>query len=151
MKLSITICLQVILHNCSAIMRQVQRIFGYDYEVDEVFIAAMLTIIGYSINDTVVVFDRVREKMGGALSGEELSVVNRSITETLSRTLITSLTTFIAVFTLFCFGGASLQGFSFALLVGIVFGTYSSICIATPLAMDLARRKSLNNNSPSVS
>ena len=117
----------------------IARAFGYTYEVDEVFIAAMLTIIGYSINDTVVVFDRIRERIGMQQHDNVLAIANRSINETMSRTLITSFTTFIAVLALFIFGGEVLKGFSFALLVGIIFGTYSSICIATPLAMDLAK------------
>ena len=112
---------------------------GYAYEVDQVFIAAILTVIGYSINDTVVVFDRIRESMQLRNSNNFESVANRSINETMSRTLITSVTTLIAVVILFIFGGAVLRGFSFSLLIGIVFGTYSSIFIATPLAIDFAR------------
>lgn len=116
------------------------RACGYAFEIDQVFIAAILTIIGYSINDTVVVFDRVRERLGKNSKGNLLEVANRSINETMSRTLITSLTTFIAVFILFVFGGEVLRGFSFALLIGIVFGTYSSIFIATPLVIDLSKK-----------
>ena len=115
------------------------RACGYAFEIDQVFIAAILTIIGYSINDTVVVFDRVRERLGKASKSSLLEVANRSINETMSRTLITSLTTFIAVFILFVFGGEVLRGFSFALLIGVVFGTYSSIFIATPLVIDLSQ------------
>lgn len=114
------------------------RAFGHTFEIDQVFIAAMLTIIGYSINDTVVVFDRVRERRRIQPSSNFLAMANRSINETMSRTLITSLTTLIAVVILFIFGGEVLRGFSFALLIGIVFGTYSSIFIATPLAIDLS-------------
>mgnify|MGYP005843654665 CR=1 FL=1 len=116
------------------------RAFGYAYEIDQVFIAAILTIIGYSINDTVVVFDRIREKRGTQSTSNFLKIANQSINDTLSRTLITSLTTFLAVLTLFVWGGEALRGFSFALLVGIVFGTYSSICIATPLIIDLSKK-----------
>ncbi len=111
---------------------------GYVYEVDQVFIAAILTIIGYSINDTVVVFDRVREQQQRRPKVSLMAVANRSINETMSRTLITSFTTLIAVVILFLFGGEVLRGFSFALLVGIVFGTYSSIFIATPLVIDFS-------------
>ena len=114
------------------------RALGYAYEVDQVFIAAILTVIGYSINDTVVIFDRIRERLHMKTSGNFREVANRSINETMSRTVITSLTTLIAVLVLFIFGGEVLRGFSFSLLVGIIFGTYSSIFIATPLAIDLS-------------
>ncbi len=114
------------------------RLWGYSYEVDQVFIAAILTVIGYSINDTVVVFDRIRERMGIHTNKTLREVANLSINETMSRTLITSLTTLLAVVILFLLGGEVLRGFSFAMLVGIIFGTYSSVFIATPLAVDLA-------------
>ena len=114
------------------------RALGYAYEVDQVFIAAILTVIGYSINDTVVIFDRIRERLHMKISSNFREVANRSINETMSRTVITSLTTLIAVLVLFIFGGEVLRGFSFSLLVGIIFGTYSSIFIATPLAIDLS-------------
>ena len=117
----------------------IARFFGYTYEIDQVFIAAILTIIGYSINDTVVVFDRIRENMRTKTTSNFLDTANRAINETLSRTLITSLTTLITVLVLFIWGGEVLKGFSFALLIGIIFGTYSSICIATPLVIDLSR------------
>ncbi len=115
------------------------RALGYAYEVDQVFIAAILTIIGYSINDTVVVFDRIRERLTMNPKGNFQEAANRSINETMSRTVITSLTTLIAVLVLFLFGGEVLRGFSFSMLIGIVFGTYSSIFIATPLAIDLSK------------
>jgi len=115
------------------------RALGHAYEIDQVFIAAILTVIGYSINDTVVVFDRIRERVGMQTTPDFRNVVNRSINETMSRTLITSLTTLIAVVILFLLGGEVLRGFSFAMLIGIIFGTYSSVFIATPLAVDLAR------------
>ena len=118
----------------------IARALGYAYEIDQVFIAAVLTIIGYSINDTVVVFDRIRERMRTQAGSNFLQIANSSINETLSRTLITSLTTLIAVLILFVWGGEVLRGFSFALLVGIIFGTYSSICIATPLITDLSKK-----------
>ncbi|MEO1219289.1 MAG: protein translocase subunit SecDF, partial [Bacteroidota bacterium] len=113
------------------------KAFGYVYEVDQIFIAAILTIIGYSINDTVVVFDRIRENRRSKAGRDFLRIANNAINETLTRTLITSLTTLMAVAVLFIWGGEVLRGFSFALLIGIVFGTYSSICIATPLVIDL--------------
>ena len=118
----------------------IANLFGISYEVDQVFIAALLTIIGYSINDTVVVFDRVRENLGIKAGSEVIPVVNESINKTISRTLITSLTTFVVVLVLFLFGGPSLSGFSFALLIGIIVGTYSSIFVATPVFVDLIKR-----------
>ena len=118
----------------------IANLFGISYEVDQVFIAALLTIIGYSINDTVVVFDRVRENLGIKAGSEVIPVVNESINKTISRTLITSVTTFVVVLVLFLFGGPSLSGFSFALLIGIIVGTYSSIFVATPVFVDLIKR-----------
>ncbi len=113
------------------------RLFGISYEVDQVFIAAVLTIIGYSINDTVIVFDRIRETLSLKKKAERIEIFNLSINNTLSRTLITSITTLIVVIILFLFGGEVLKGFSFALLVGIIVGTYSSVYIATPVVIDL--------------
>lgn len=118
----------------------IANLFGISYEIDQVFIAALLTIIGYSINDTVVVFDRVRENLGIKAGSEVIPVVNESINKTISRTLITSVTTFVVVLVLFLFGGPSLSGFSFALLIGIIVGTYSSIFVATPVFVDLIKR-----------
>ena len=118
----------------------IANLFGLSYEIDQVFIAALLTIIGYSINDTVVVFDRVRENLGIKAGSDVIPVVNESINKTISRTLITSLTTFVVVLVLFLFGGPSLSGFSFALLIGIIVGTYSSIFVATPVFVDLIKR-----------
>ncbi len=115
--------------------------FGVVYEVDQVFVAAILTIIGYSINDTVVVFDRIRENMGIKSGSEMVKVFNESLNGTISRTMITSLTTLIVVIILFLFGGAVLKGFSFALLVGITVGTYSSIFIATPTVLDFYKKQ----------
>ena len=115
--------------------------FGVVYEVDQVFVAAILTIIGYSINDTVVVFDRIRENLGIKSGSEMVKVFNESLNGTISRTMITSLTTLIVVIILFLFGGAVLKGFSFALLVGITVGTYSSIFIATPTVLDFYRKR----------
>jgi SecD/SecF fusion protein len=118
------------------------RLFGISYEIDQVFIAAMLTVIGYSINDTVVVFDRIREFTGMASTKENLEgILNRSISQTLSRTVMTSFVTLLVVLILFLFGGEVLRGFSFALVIGIVLGTYSSIFIAAPIVLDFSKRK----------
>ncbi len=105
-------------------------------------IAAILTVIGYSINDTIVVFDRIRENMRVLLGRKPFpDIANESINQTLSRTVITSLTTFFVVLCLFLFGGGVINDFSFALLVGIAIGTYSSIFIASSLAVDWYRVK----------
>eukprot|EP01132_Coremiostelium_polycephalum_P002953 gene2953-3686_t len=119
----------------------IARAFGYAYEIDQVFVASILTIIGYSINDTVIIFDRIREMRLKNPNDPLDVVVNQSVNETLSRTLITSLTTLATVLILFVWGGTILRGFSFALFVGIAFGTYSSICIAAPLVVDFSKKK----------
>lgn len=111
--------------------------FGFSFEIDQVFIAAILTIIGYSINDTVIVFDRIRENIGLHTSTDRKKVFNEAINSTLNRTVITSLTTLVVVLVLFIFGGAVLRGFSFALLIGVMIGTYSSVFIAAPVVVDL--------------
>ena len=110
-------------------------LLGIAFEIDQVFVAAMLTIIGYSINDTVVVFDRVREMLGIQKKGI-VETFNTAINKTINRTMITSLTTLLVVLILLVFGGEILRGFSFALFIGILFGTYSSIFIATPIVLD---------------
>ncbi|MFN5170933.1 MAG: protein translocase subunit SecDF [Cyclobacteriaceae bacterium] len=114
----------------------VARVFGIAFEVDQVFVAAVLTVIGYSINDTVIIFDRIREYFEMGTSHDRKRIFNDAINSTLSRTLITSGTTLIVVVVLFLFGGESLRGFSFALLVGIGVGTFSSIFIASPVVYD---------------
>lgn len=116
-------------------------LFGKVFEIDQVFIAAILTVIGYSINDTVVVFDRIREDIGLSPTSNLTKTFNLAINNTLSRTLITAFTTLIVVIVLFIWGGEVLRGFSFALLVGIVVGTYSSIFIASPIVLDLSKRE----------
>ena len=111
-------------------------VLGFQIEIDQVFIAAILTMIGYSINDTVVVFDRIREFIGIKSDKPIRNVINTSINRTLNRTLITSFTTLLVVVVLLTFGGEVLRGFSFTLLVGILVGTYSSIFIASSLVYD---------------
>lgn len=112
-------------------------IFPWTMEIDQAFIAAILTVIGYSINDTVVVFDRIREYLNIYTKKTKEEVINLAVNSTISRTIITSVTTFFMVAVLFIFGGASIKGFAFALLVGIIVGTYSSVFIATPIMSDL--------------
>ncbi len=115
----------------------IAKAFGISFEVDQVFVAAVLTIIGYSINDTVIIFDRIREYFNLGTSHDDKKIVNDAINDTLSRTFITAGTTLLVVLILLLFGGEVLRGFSFALLVGIVIGTYSSIFIAAPVILDL--------------
>ncbi len=112
-------------------------VLPFTMEIDQAFIAAILTVIGYSINDTVVVFDRIREYFNKYTRQTKEEVINGAINSTVSRTVITSLTTLFVVAVLFVFGGASIKGFAFALLIGIIVGTYSSIFIATPVMADL--------------
>jgi len=111
-------------------------------DIDQSFIAAILTVIGYSINDTVVVFDRIREflNLHHAKTDDPKEVINHAINKTLSRTIITALTVLFVLIVLFIFGGDVIRGFSFALLVGVCFGTYSSICIATPVIVDFGKK-----------
>lgn len=115
--------------------------FGATFEIDQVFIAAVLTVIGYSINDTVIVFDRIRENIENRGTGKLVKIFNDAINQTLGRTLITSFTTLIVVIVLLIFGGEVLRGFSFALFIGILVGTYSSVYIATPIVVDLMKRE----------
>ncbi len=121
------------------------RLFGFELEVDQVFIAAVLTVIGYSINDTVVVFDRIREEIGldADLGNKELMIktINESINHTMSRTVMTATTVFLVVTVLLFFGGDVLRGFSFAMFIGVVFGAYSSIFVAAPIVIDFGTSK----------
>ena len=107
------------------------------FEINLSIVAALLTIVGYSMNDTVVIFDRVRENLRKYSSKDIKEVSNLSINETLSRTIITSLTTLFALLSIFFFGGEILNGFSFAMILGVIFGTYSSIFIANPILIFL--------------
>ena len=112
----------------------------FSLEVDQSFIAAVLTVVGYTINDTVVVFDRIREYRKLYPKRDDEQVVNDALNSTLRRTFSTSLSTIVVLLAIFIFGGASIKGFIFALLVGIIVGTYSSLFIATPISFDLTRR-----------
>ncbi|MBK8702961.1 MAG: protein translocase subunit SecDF [Saprospiraceae bacterium] len=112
-------------------------ILPFSMEIDQAFIAAILTVIGYSVNDTVIVFDRIREFSNQYAGQPKEEVFNRAINRTLSRTLNTSGTTLITITVLFIFGGGSIKGFAFALLMGILFGTYSSVFIASSIVVDL--------------
>ena len=107
----------------------------FQIDVNLPILAAVLTILGYSLNDTVIVFDRIREGIRTIKSPDMADIINESVTKTLSRTTLTSLTTFFVVLTLYLFGGEIISGFSFTLLVGVVVGTYSSIFVASPVLM----------------
>ncbi|WP_373057051.1 protein translocase subunit SecDF [Zunongwangia sp. H14] len=118
------------------------KIMPFSMEINQAFIAAILTVIGYSLNDTVVVFDRIREYVQEHSSWPLSKTVNSALNSTLSRTLNTSLTTLIVLLAIFIFGGESIRGFMFALIVGVIVGTYSSIFIATPIMFDSVSDKS---------
>ena len=109
----------------------------FSFEINLSIVAAVLTIVGYSMNDTVVIFDRVRENLKKYLDIKIFELTNISINETLSRTIITSITTLIALLSIYLFGGEILKGFSLAMILGVIFGTYSSIYIANPILVSL--------------
>ena len=113
----------------------------FNLEIDQAFIAAILTIIGYSINDTVVIFDRIREYIGLYPKRDIKTNIDNAICATLSRTVNTSMTTLVTLLAIFFFGGETIRGFVFALILGVVIGTYSSVFIATPIAYDCQRKK----------
>ena len=125
-------------------------IVPWSMEINQDFIAALLTIIGYSINDTVIVYDRIREYMRKYTNKPMAQVINDGINSTLSRTIITSLTVLMVTFILFLVGGAGIKGFAFALFVGLLAGTYSSIFIAAPVMMDFSKNLDLSEYKPEV-
>src|SRR5258707_9809294 len=120
-----------------------KTIVPFPLEIDQHFIAAVLTVIGFSMNDTVIVFDRIREYSKGSKASEKGNIINRAINDTLSRTIMTSVTVFLTLLILFIFGGEVTRGFAFAMLIGVITGTYSSIFVAAPLLVDLAKGKAL--------
>jgi preprotein translocase subunit SecF len=122
--------------------------FGYDLSLN--IIAALLTITGYSVNDTIVIFDRVRENMHTARRDDLEKIVNDSVNQTLGRTLITAGTTFLSVLALYLFGGEVLEGFAFTMLVGIVSGTYSTIFIAAAVAILMSKRSEGTPSGPAA-
>ena len=117
------------------------KLLPFSMEVDQTFIAAILTIIGYSINDTVVVFDRIRETIQTYPNRDRYQVINDALNSTLCRTFNTSLTTLVVVICIFILGGSTIRSFTFAILLGIIIGTYSTLFIATPIAYELQKRK----------
>ena len=116
------------------------RFMPFSMEIDQAFIAAILTVIGYSLNDTVVVFDRIREFLSEKTGWNFNRTINASLNSTLSRTLNTSLTTLVVLLAMFIFGAESLRGLLFALMVGVIVGTYSSMFIATPIMYDTVKK-----------
>jgi SecD/SecF fusion protein len=120
----------------------------FSLEIDQAFIAAILTVVGYSINDTVIVFDRIREYLKDHRKEAMASVVNKALNSTLSRTVNTSMTTFVVLLIIFIFGGESIRGFIFALMLGVVVGTYSSLYIAAPIVVDLTDKTGTTLEEP---
>lgn len=126
-----------------AVFSYFRGIVPFKLEINQDFIAAILTVIGYSMNDTVIVFDRIREYFRELTGVDKITVINKAINDTLSRTIMTSLTVFLTLLILFIFGGETTRGFAFAMLIGVVVGTYSSIFIASPILVDLDRKNVL--------
>ncbi len=129
-------------HDALVVVSLFSLLYGFlpfPMEIDQAFIAAILTIIGYSVNDTVIVYDRIREYFGLYPDKEKNEVINMAINSTMSRTVITGVTTLITVFLLWIFGSGSIKGFAFALVIGVIVGTYSSIFIASPVMSDLSK------------
>ncbi|MEY2917491.1 MAG: protein translocase subunit SecDF, partial [Bacteroidota bacterium] len=120
-----------------------KNIVPFPLEIDQHFIAAVLTVIGFSMNDTVIVFDRIREYSKGSKAEDKGTIINRAINDTLSRTIMTSLTVFLTLLILFIFGGEVTRGFAFAMLIGVITATYSSIFVAAPILVDFAKDKPL--------
>lgn len=120
-----------------------KNIVPFPLEIDQHFIAAILTVVGFSMNDTVVVFDRIREESGLMKTASKATIINKAINETLSRTIVTSLTVFLTLLALFIFGGEVTRGFAFAMLIGVVAGTYSSVFVAAPVLLEFAKDKPL--------
>jgi len=126
-------------------------VVNFPLQIDQHFIAAILTVIGFSMNDTVIVFDRIREYSRNMRGADKPTIINRAINDTLSRTIMTSLTVFLTLLILFIFGGEVTRGFAFAMLIGVVTGTYSSIFVAAPILVDLAKSKPLGQVDEAVS
>ncbi len=126
-----------------AVFSFLRRVVPFALEIDQHFIAAILTVIGFSMNDTVIVFDRIREYFSKNKGGDKTTVINAAINDTLSRTIMTSMTVFITLLVLFIFGGEVTRGFAFAMMIGVFTGTYSSIFVAAPILVDLDKSDSL--------
>jgi SecD/SecF fusion protein len=122
----------------------------FSLEIDQAIIACILTVIGFSVNDTVIVYDRIREFTGLFAGQSKIDVFNRSINTTLSRTLITSGTVFVVVLLLFVFGGSAIKGFAFGMMIGMFFGTYSSIFVASALVIDFTKGDIISGKAPAA-
>ena len=122
------------------------KLMPFSMEIDQTFIAAVLTIIGYSINDTVVVFDRIRETIGLYPKRDRYQVINDALNSTLSRTFSTSFSTLLVVACIFLLGGSTIRSFTFAILLGVVLGSYSTLFVATPIAYEIQKRKIAKRN-----
>ena len=120
-----------------------RKVVPFPLEIDQHFIAAILTVIGFSMNDTVIVYDRIREDSQLMKGSDNATIINKAINQTLSRTIMTSLTVFLTILILFIFGGEVTRGFAFALLIGVITGTYSSIFVAAPVLVDFAKNRPL--------
>jgi len=133
-----------LIHDAFFVISVFSLLHGYlpfSLDVNQAFIAAILTVIGYSMNDTVIVFDRIRENLrASGPNDHHYEIINKSLNTTLSRTFNTSMILFMVVLIMFIFGGSSIKGFLFALLVGVIIGTYSSLCVATPILIDFSKR-----------
>ena len=129
-----------------AVFSFLKGVVPFPLEIDQHFIAAILTVIGFSMNDTVIVFDRIREYSGKMKSESKGVIINKAINETLSRTIMTSLTVFLTLLILFIFGGEVTRGFAFAMLIGVITGTYSSIFVAAPVLVDIAKDRPLGQS-----
>ena len=130
-----------------AVFSFARNIVPFPLEIDQHFIAAILTVIGFSMNDTIIVFDRIRENSHNMIGADRGLIINKSINQTLSRTVMTSLTVFLAILILFIFGGEVTRGFAFAMLIGVVTGTYSSIFVAAPILVDFGGKKPLGGEN----
>lgn len=139
-----------------AVFSFLRSVVPFPLEIDQHFIAAILTVIGFSMNDTVIVFDRIREYSKGSKLDQKAAIIDRAINDTLSRTIMTSVTVFLTLLALFIFGGEVTRGFAFAMLIGVLVGTYSSIFVAAPILVDFAKDKPLgeadliNHDSPAT-
>lgn len=131
-----------------AVFSFLKDVVPFPLEIDQHFIAAILTVIGFSMNDTVIVYDRIREYSHTMHGADKTTIINKAINDTLSRTIMTSLTVFLTILILFLVGGEVTKGFAFAMLIGVVTGTYSSIFVAAPILIDFAKDKPLGENVP---
>ncbi|MFL5739289.1 MAG: protein translocase subunit SecDF [Flavisolibacter sp.] len=130
-----------------AVFSFMRTVVPFPLELDQHFIAAVLTVIGFSMNDTVIVFDRIREYSRQMIGAPKEAVINKAINDTLSRTIMTSLTVFLTILILFLVGGDVTKGFAFAMLIGVITGTYSSIFVAAPVLVDLGGKKALGSET----